>query len=430
MQKSYLGKWFKKRDPGFIWRRLISLLTRYGLFPGKIANPLNACLAVLTEFDSKPTFFVPAVILKRYPQVILNLKDSGCEIAVHGYQHIDLSHIPPETAGEMLVRASRTFEDYGIKSYGFRCPYLGWSEDLLKAIPSGSFNYSSNTAISWDDISALYERREFSNSLRKIYLPKPSEDTICIPWNHYGMVEIPVCFPEDLDLYDGYKKGAEEIAQFWCQVFNKIHARGELFTLLFHSELAFLCAQPLKILFQEIQQYQPSVWIASLNEISDWWREKDNFKVNIENGADHLNISFNCSPRATILTRGLDSNGNQQTGDEKYFRQHSNVIQVPSGTRPFIGLPSTTPKRIISFLQNQGYILDTSEFANQCVTYIDQTKLSGLATELQLVNFIEASNGPLIKFGHWPDGAKSAVNVSVDLDALTLFDYANRLWGQ
>ena len=432
MEKIYLSKWFEKRDPRFIWRRLLSLLTRYGLFSGKVAGSLYACLDVLREFDCEPTFFVPAVILERYPKVILKLKDAGCEIDVHGFRHIDLSQIPVEQASEMLERAVQTFEHYGIKSTGFRCPYLGCNDDLLKAIPAGLFNYSSNMAISWDDTSPLYEseRNDFSNSLRKIYLPISSQDTICIPWKHFDLVEIPVCIPEDLDLHDGYNKGAEEIAQFWCQLQNKIHARGELFTLLFHSETAFLVAQPLKILFQEIQGLRSSLWIATLGEISDWWLEKAKFEVKLENAGGGLHISFTASPRATILIRGLDLDGDQQAWDEKYRRLTSKELQLSAGSRPFIGLSPATPEPIASFLQNQGYILDRSELADQCATYIDQTILSSLATEVQLVNYIEASDRPLVKFGRWPDGARSALNVSMDLDALSLLDYASRLWGK
>ncbi len=292
MDKLYLSKWFEKRDPRFIWRRLISLLTRYSLFPGKIAKSIDACLAVLTEFKCQPTIFVPAVILERYPEIILKLRDAGCEIAIHGYRHIDLSQIPSEQACEMLEHAIQTFESYGIISRGFRCPYLGCNENLLKAIPSSLFHYSSNIAINWNDTSALHKSSDFSNSLRKIYTPKPSQDHICIPWKHFGFVEIPVCYPEDLDLHDGYNMNAEEIAQFWCQLLHKIHTRGELFTLLFHSELAFRCAQPLKILFQEIQQLQPSVWIATLSEISDWWAEKADFEIQINDGNDNLHIKF------------------------------------------------------------------------------------------------------------------------------------------
>jgi hypothetical protein len=47
-----------------------------------------------------------------------------------------------------------------------------------------------------------------------------------------------------------------------------------------------------------------------------------------------------------------------------------------------------------------------------------------------MVRLIEEAQGPLVKFGAWPDGSKSALCLSGDLDALSLFDYTARLVGR
>jgi hypothetical protein len=51
-----------------------------------------------------------------------------------------------------------------------------------------------------------------------------------------------------------------------------------------------------------------------------------------------------------------------------------------------------------------------------------------MRNDLELVQYIEASDSPLLRFGRWPDGAASAISITGDLDALTLQDYAARLW--
>jgi len=79
-------------------------------------------------------------------------------------------------------------------------------------------------------------------------------------------------------------------------------------------------------------------------------------------------------------------------------------------------------------LREQGYILDTGETAMHCGTYIDAATLARLTSEVDLINYIEASPGPLIRYWRWPSGAKSALCVTGDLDALTLLDYASRLF--
>ena len=69
-----------------------------------------------------------------------------------------------------------------------------------------------------------------------------------------------------------------------------------------------------------------------------------------------------------------------------------------------------------------------TETAPRCATYLDSAVLDRLASEVELVNFIEASAGPLIRYWRWPDGAKSSLSITGDLDALTLLDYASRLF--
>jgi hypothetical protein len=83
---------------------------------------------------------------------------------------------------------------------------------------------------------------------------------------------------------------------------------------------------------------------------------------------------------------------------------------------------------VISFLQEQGYILDTGETATRCATYIDATTLTSFASEVKFIEFIEKSDSPLVRYWRWPDGAKSALSITGDLDALTLLDYVPRLF--
>jgi hypothetical protein len=83
---------------------------------------------------------------------------------------------------------------------------------------------------------------------------------------------------------------------------------------------------------------------------------------------------------------------------------------------------------VTSFLRDQGYILDTGETAADCGLYLGHEKLAKLMTQVELVDWIEGSNAPLVKYGRWPDGAKSAFCMSGDLDALSLLDYVSRLF--
>ena len=423
-----IGKWFAQRGPEFIRRRATSLLTRYGITSAKAKNRVEACMASLGLNGCKPTFPVPGTIVRRNASFIRHLQDAGAEIAVHSYDHIDLKALPPTEAGEQLVKAAKTFALYGIEAYGFRCPYLSCTDELVDLLPKGLFGYSSNAAIRWDAIPSIKNHcsQTVFKTIEKFYRPGDSKDSVCVPWRRDGMVEIPVCVPDDLQLHDGLGLTPENMAEVWCQILQLIHERGELFTIIFHPELAEYCEQPFLDVLQQARRLQPSVWIARMRDISDWWREKSKFRSDVSITSKRLRISLICSERATILARGLSIFGRAEAWDGPYFRLNTVTLEVPDKPRPFVGIASNASMQVVSFLREQGYILDMSETASQCAIYLDGTTLSKLRTHVELINKIEKTAGPLIRYWRWPNGAKSALSITGDLDALSLLDYASR----
>lgn len=425
--ETYFHRWYKQRGISFIGKRSISLLNRYGITPTKVIEGINLCVAALVEFDCRPTFFIPAIVVQKYPRLIHQLHQAGAEIAVHGYHHVDLSALPVEDARDALMHSVQVLKDFGVEPSGFRGPYLGCSDALLESIPTGLFNYSSNVAICWDNIPLNFDQSPFSKTLNRLYRVKPFEEAVCTPWMHFDMVEIPACIPDDLQLHDGFNMTPEKLIDYWCQMLCLIHERGELFTLVFHSELASICAQPFREIFQEVQQLKPSVWVAKMSEISDWWQEKSTFRVDFNTNENGYEISFVCSPRATVLARNLSSKIPSQAWDGNYSQIQVRRIQLPANIRPFVGMAQNISPLTVSFLQEQGYILDMNDkTAASCGVYIDAAIQSGLSNLKQLIDYIEDSTVPLIRYWRWPDGAKSALSVTGDLDALTLLDYASR----
>ena len=102
---------------------------------------------------------------------------------------------------------------------------------------------------------------------------------------------------------------------------------------------------------------------------------------------------------------------------------------MPANPRAFVGLPASAPEPAASFLREQDYIGDTTDAAVRCAIYLGASTLDGL-NQVQLVDHIEVSPGPLARYRRRPDGAKSALCITGDLDALTLLDYAGRLFNR
>src|SRR5258706_8572440 len=83
---------------------------------------------------------------------------------------------------------------------------------------------------------------------------------------------------------------------------------------------------------------------------------------------------------------------------------------------------------VVGFLKDQGYIVETGSGATGCATYLSSTELARGLDQVRLIESIESSAAPLVRFWRWPSSARSALCVTGDLDALSLTDYAARLF--
>jgi len=425
-----LKSWYPKRGAQFVIQRASSILNRYGVTPLKATSRIEESLMILAQYGCFPTFFTPGIVVERYSQFIKRMQAKGAEIAVHSYQHIDLNSLPLAKARDQLSKAINTFNKNGIEVRGFRCPYLSYSEELLESLSEEFFGYSSNRAI-WLDVAPLNQNNGQSviyNTLRRFYNPISSTEKICTPYSRPNMIEIPICIPDDLQLHDGLSLDSEGISQAWIEMLHQTYQRGELFNLIFHPELGSVCKQSFEDLLRQAIRLKPSVWIARLCEISEWWREKSKFYVQISPNQKNLNLTFDCSPRATILVRNLNAPGSVVQWDGEYSRLLSNTLEVPGNPRPFLGLTDGIPERVVSFLHEQGYILNFGETARFCGLILDPEILTKLRNDVELVNYIESAPTPLVRIWRWPNGSKSALCITGDLDALTLYDYVSRIF--
>ena len=220
--------WFSVRGPAYIQKRAQRLSTRYQFSSSKAVNRIDECLRGLIYQDCAPTFMTPGIVVNRYPDFIHHLQEDGVEIAVHGFQHLDLSAYPKEFASKQLAKAVDVFKRYGIDVYGVRCPYLGYTDELLDALPKGLFRYSSNKAIYFNILDGINEN--ISNvvieTLRNLYHAKSSNDEISLPYSRSNMLEIPVCIPDDMELIDGLNLSGNNITNAWGQILDRTHDRG------------------------------------------------------------------------------------------------------------------------------------------------------------------------------------------------------------
>ena len=421
--------WVRERSTGYVALRVLALTRRYGITSPKAERRVLACVRQLAGHGCHPTFPIPGWILQRYSEFGRTLQSMGAELAIHGYQHVDFRSLSLLEAGQQFVKASAVFRESGIQADGYRCPYLSATEETETAIPNGLVQYSSNRAIWWEDVvSPGTAATPVFTHLKQFYRAESSHAVVSTPRLTNRLVEIPCSLPDDLQLVDGLGLGPAGLRAVWLDMLQRIHERGELFVVLFHPESYEQCAEALENVLCEAKWMNPGVWIAQLRDVGRWWREKAGFSVDVQRLCSaRVRMRFNCSERATILVRQLDA-VNLQPWSGAYQVLRGRTLDVANDVRPFVGLAPDVPPRVAAFLEEQGYILDRGDEARECGVYLTAESASRHGTEVQLLEYIESSPAPLVRFWRWPEDARSALCVTGDLDALSLTDYLGRVF--
>jgi hypothetical protein len=324
-----------------------------------------------------------------------------------------------------LTKARQVFEDRDIKCSGFRCPYLRWNVDTIAAISQINLLYDSSLSLAWDVVNGNGTPAYFR--ALNFYGAKLANEYPSLPYLEKNLIRIPYSLPDDEALVDRLDlETIEEMNNVWLAILHRVYELGELFTLGLHPERIIQCQEPLIVVLNEARQLVPAVWIARLDEISTWWRNRTEAEVQITdvtNRKFHLTVA---GPKeTTVLARGVtvDIPTEPWVNGYEQVKQPQFTIEVPR--RPFIGLSPTASPELGHFLRQQGYIIETSQ-QRDCYDYFFDQSTFSKEDMRPLLSQIERSNSPLVRLGRWPNGARCALAVTGDIDALTLWDYSFR----
>jgi len=228
-----------------------------------------------------------------------------------------------------------------------------------------------------------------------------------------------------------------EIGRIWCQVMQQVYDYGGLYVLNLHPERGILCRRALSILLQYARNRPHPVWLARLDEIALWWKERSQFRLIITLQApDHWKVEAICTPRATLLARHLTIEKQAATRwAETTMCVQSRCFFVNSVQCPCIGVSPHTSKEVIDFLYEQGYpaVRCTENEAHTYALYLDLPEGFGATREEQarrkiaLVQQIEELPAPFLYFGCWPNGSHAALAISGDIDSVTVQDFFLRI---
>lgn len=422
-------------------RRLWTVFARFGFSDARSRRTLLAILATVRQHGGSPTFFIPAVVLRRHPELINEIAFCGAEIGIHGYVHNDYRSLSDASQHQQTQQAMAVFDDAHLPFQGFRNPYLGWTDDAVRSFERLGFTYDSNEAIVHDvvDLSKLTPtlRSGFEKSLELFQAIAPSAYTLR-PHFEGKLARIPTSIPDDEMLYDRLRITDQvALSDIWRSVMTRVYDLGGIYVLNLHPERGVLCKPALGRLLAFSQQQELPVWVTSLREVEQWWRERREFRMALEPAGEATwRVEARCAPRATILARNLSVDGattSPWSGPESSV--DGREFTVHAASCPCIALSPATAEGVEDFLLEQGYPAQRVEpvRAPGYSLYLDmpdglgKTRPEQIERRSALVAEIEALDKPLLRFGVWPDRARAALSITGDIDSITIQDFFLRI---
>lgn len=425
----------KYRRFPYLFSRALKIFKRYGLTSKSLENCLSEYVDLMQKYNCTPSFPITAQVLDRYPKLIERYLTIGIEFSIHGYRHLDYSQLLYQTKIDDFENAIDIFKQRNVPFSGFRCPYLKWNDELLSILSDARFCWDSSQTVIWDCI----KREDFNNekwkNYEKIlaqYKPYHAQHCCIRPKLKNNLVEIPVSLPDDDILIDRLGITDEAIiADIWNNILDRTYERGELFTLQLHPERIHFCKEALDAILRRANMFNPPVWIASLNEIANWWKERINFSFDIiELREQQYRIKANCTERASILIKKTDQydkreeffNGSLTTGEKNFI--------INSFTKPVVGIPENVSTELIAFLKEEGFPFEVSGNKDKYGIYLEGFDHFNEQDGKELLKRIDSSTSPLIRFWRWPKKARSVLVISGDIDALSSVDFLLRMIGK
>jgi peptidoglycan/xylan/chitin deacetylase (PgdA/CDA1 family) len=418
----------KGKGASSLFRRARTIGARYGLSPRRMERRLASVLEIVDRHGCGATLPITAAAVERHPSVIARYAERGIEFAVHGYRHVDHAGLGAVDQIEELGRARRILETNGIPTVGFRAPYLRWNDATLHALRENGFLYDSSQAIHWPIdptlVSGAYRRA------LAFYDALSAEEHPALPKLNRGIVRIPCTIPDDEAAVDRLRLTTPEaIADVWLDVFRRTHERGELFTLAVHPERIELCGPAITAVLDAARAARPVVWITHLEELARWWQERAATDVVVHDSTGGwLHVEVRGPKDLVTFARNVEVPGAERLGDGSLRVIHGR-FDVRAKVRPFIAVHPASPRAIRTFLREQGYIVEVANSPQGYGSFLRRDRFSS-EDELPLLRELEIGRTPLLRLGRWPGGARNALAITGDVDALTIWDYALRFVGR
>jgi len=412
--------------------RIKMLISRFDLSGKKLKKAISEIELMGKKYGYRPTLLFPAVILKRHSHFLGTLSKENFEFGIHGYSHKDYKHMTLDEQVSQIQKARETFEKFQVPFYGFRAPYLSWNAHTIKAVQKNRLLWESNEAFIWNGFMEHLKRRRFhEDAIHLLYNPLPAEKNLLIPRLEGDIVRVPIGLPDDEILVDRYNATDPELIEdIWVEILKNSYQRGDIFVLHLHPERFSLCGKAMDGLLNKATSFNPAVWITGMHEVTEWWKEKSTFNFIFQNETNRgYRVKCECSNRATILGRNLKTECSSDHFYKDYqLTKESEFFVESGGVKPCIGVHPQCSAALIKFLKEEGFPYEVSDEKSGYSIFLKEYETFKRESEIDILEKIEHSTHPIVRYWLWPEEKMSALVTTHDLDCLTSKDFFLRFF--
>ena len=407
--------------------RTRQIASRFGATAAAMTRRLDRYEAITSAHGVQPTWPTTACVLERHPDLLRRYAERGIELALHGLVHGDHAALDHARQRATIARAIELFRRSGIRPTGFRGPYLRYNSATLDVLRALGVRWHSSQAVAFPLVSRECDQRavtQFALALR-LYAAVDAQTVAVRPRLQGGLVDIPVAVPDDEILLDRLRLSEPELSAEWQHILGLTYEHGDLFTIQLHPERIHELGPALDACLAAARGRTPAIYIARLDDISSWWLRRARFSLRVTPaGAGRVLVSLDADTDATLLVRGLAVASEAWYGLDR--RCQLRTFDADTERLPAVGVSRRSPPEVASFLAEEGFATWISDDAGRFGAYIDVADPAW--SERAVLDATVASPGPLVRISRWPNGARSALAVTGDIDALTLRDFVVRSW--
>jgi peptidoglycan/xylan/chitin deacetylase (PgdA/CDA1 family) len=441
-----LSRSIRSKGGGAFLRRVGLITRRFGWTPAPLAQSMALYADVLREQQAPATWTVTANAARRHPEVLCPYRDSLVELGIHGWRHSDHQCSNLATQHAEVRRAAAELGQLGLQPAGWRSPYLRSGAGTLDEVGALGLRWEASASLEFPCARKhLLDARGADTWERAIgfYGAESWQTRLALPWVSGGVVRFPTSLPDDEMLVDRLNLPTAEMTAIWLEMFNRTHADGELLVMQLHPERARDFAGPLAALLARARAAQPAVWIASLSELADWWLRRSAARLSVERAAAGWAVAVEgpvdtraecLYPLATVETDAVSVGARSTRAggaprEAPWTTKTGRALTVEGDVWPGVGVGSANAEPSVARLHALGLAAEAAAPGRAYAATLDETSDAALAALARRVGRGEGLAGPLVRLAPWPEGYRSAVAITGDVCAITLYDFAARLAG-